>query len=737
MELHAKSLILFTLLFCQANQQIDVRHNKGLIESQCLNCDQNSDECTRSIEGNRLTFVNCGDEDIGWIAKVIAQETSVVAIDISHSGLRTMNGIDLHQNRKLKNFTAAYNNLNKFPLECLGGAPVIEEVDFSVNRLAYIELHTFEGLSTLTTINLSFNNINFVEKNAFIKLNHLINVDLSYNQLATIDKLQFCAKCKVTLHLKGNPLGWSQGSWADLLVIDLREDPVRFRAVLDDKKEGIFPSTDGTSMMEVHCSDQRFKLMLEFSIAKNQMENLPALLQCMGSTVKRLNLNGNFLGALNRTVFQRFTSLEVFMVADTQLAEFDFGLMNDGISSLDLSFNGLTSLANVAKVNEFGAMHDFKMAGNRIQNMHDLIRYLPADSPYLYVLDISDSFLGPLNQTTFERFTMVATLKLRNTGIAIANFDPFKPLWKLYDLDISNNNFENVDFSVLAKTLQKLHMLYASNCQIRNISEVIQYLGQELAELDLSNNFAHDLNEHLFKSFSKLNKFNLSNTNIKHFAPEIFQHLHYISDIDFSNNQLQELDFRLMPSDRVRELHINNNRLQRIMNLNHQLFSPPSKVNVAYNCLTDDFVNQILRNVTGIEFVTDPTKQKSNEECANHEKETNTVFIAVISVTLMIILCVCLVYRNTILYLLDKLKMAPMRSQPTTEPISNQINQIQSIKTTEIVTMDEPIYEELDDYLRYDKLWHEFHPKPVSKETQEMYNTSNRSSMDAPVNDLR
>lgn len=170
---------------------------------------------------------------------------------------------------------------------------------------------------------------------------------------------------------------------------------------------------------------------------------------------------------------------------------------------------------------------------------------------------------------------------------------------------------------------------------------MIQYLGGDIEQLNLSGNSVTDLNRNLFKSLSNLNSL-YCNTNIKYVSPDVFQYLSAVVVLDVSNNQLPELDFRLM-HQRIGEMHINNNRLQQIMNSKSGIFLTPNKFDIADNCFTDDHVKQILKNATGITFLTHAFKQKTKEECAKYNQEAlrsngNKIWIIIIVVISVIVI---------------------------------------------------------------------------------------------------
>lgn len=697
-------------------------------------CESNPrDGCHSIVEENRLTFRNCGNADIPKIAETIRRETTVVTIDISNAGLQSIDEIDLHLNGQLKKFDASKNKLRVFPKKCLSTSPTVEEIDLSDNDLRDVDFKDFVQNNRLTSVNLSSNEIGLMaltEIMDFSALKHLKNVDLSTNPISSIHRYLFCSDCVVSLHLEHSLFSLDTQlfriddnisiyfSWAEIKQICLRSDSNRFHMTLDDQYEWIEAIRDKNYNYhhEIHCGEQSMKTIERLFVGENRVENLSTLLQCLGPSLQTLQLSGNFLGSLNHTVFQRFTNLEDLRIVKTELVEFDFSVISKKMRYLDLSLNNVKTVSNPSKLEEFTKLQHFDVSENHMQNTPEMIAYLHK-SEELSILNLCDNYIGPVTKATFARINAnIKWLMLCNTQITITDFNPFESLDQLVILDISNNNLEDVDFAVMAPTLRKLWFFLASNCHIRNVSAVFQHFGRGIMQLDLSQNSASDLSSSLFESFTRLKKLNLSHTHM----PEP-----------------REMDLRLVPYS-VEELYINDNGLKSITNL--EGFSVPIKLDIAGNCFTSELTNQILANISEIGTLIDPFKQKSKEECAAYDRQipnssgdsTKIIIIVVISIATAVVVCVSFIYRQK---LYGKIKSAFSAAE------SKDAKSVagHSTATVDAVRWNEPIYEELDEspYVKYDELWHEFKPMPLSKENEGRYETTNNSNnTDLPVDKL-
>lgn len=150
-------------------------------------------------------------------------------------------------------------------------------------------------------------------------------------------------------------------------------------------------------------------------------------------------------------------------------------------------------------------LSETNLGGNRIGFVNEIINYL---SPHMIELDVSGNMVGELKATTFQKLFNLRRLNMRNTNLTFPNTNPFETFRNL-NFDLSQNNLEDVDFSTISNVLYGLVSLELSNCRIKNISVVIQYLRPSIKTLDLSQNFGN---------------IDLSNTNLMSLDSNLFKH---------------------------------------------------------------------------------------------------------------------------------------------------------------------------------------------------------------------
>lgn len=224
------------------------------------------------------------------------------------------------------------------------------------------------------------------------------------------------------------------------------------------------------------------------------------MMQLFSASIKKIEVSGNFVGTPNQSMFKRFINLEWLDLSDTMLTEFNFNILKceKTLQVLLISSNNLKYLNKTFLLENFNNLNAFSVFGNRLQSTPEVIQRL---RPSIEIFHLSDNFMGKLNPTTFRHLSNLYELKLSKINLSILDVNAFDELKDLQNLHISHNNMENTNFTI---SLSRLRRFHANNCEIKNSSEVIQYLGSNLGELNLFGNFIGKLNSGSFKSLVKL-----------------------------------------------------------------------------------------------------------------------------------------------------------------------------------------------------------------------------------------
>lgn len=643
------------------------------------------------------------------------------SIDVSSLNLDSLLFIKLigeHLNR----FNASYNVLSIIPPNYFINAPNLRKIDVSFNNLIEIESTTFAGAIKLTYIDLSFNRIAKIDDESFKHLNLLEFVNLMNNHIFQLN-FKFSDQTPLnTLNLENNPISYSAGydfcigntvktvhySWNQMKELELSAGN-HFTVVVNVKGDFEGIKLKSKNHFEFHCNKNSFIQLSRFIAGPNRSENVVDFLQCFSGNVKYLDLSGNFVGNLNADIFKRFVKLSILLLNDVKLTSFDFNVLisNKIISELDISFNNLTTVYNSSSMKILKTLSDFKAAGNRLNNTAEIIQNLNA---FAGVLDLSDSIVS-LNATTLSKFHEFDLLYLRNTDLSFSSVDPFDVIKMIHDLDISYNNLSEIDLSVLANTLQKLWRFRCAHCQIRNALDIMQYMNKNLHLLDLSGNSLEHVGDNMFKIPNNINFLNLSDANISSFDFSVFRYFVQLKIIRLSQNNLREIDAQFLPYNAV-NLHLEDNDLVRIDNLNRTLYPYLSYLDISHNRLPCKYLVELVKEWNDT-FLDDPWQQKHGKDCrleSSHsiEHADTTNFWPIIAIVLTII--------GIVIGAAFFFGVWQPRRGSSSENYQHQSDFNSNNEQSETTSYcSEEIYEEIGPTtITYDKLKFDFSPLPIS-----------------------
>lgn len=617
---------LLCVLFDESNKSI---------EFYCNNFSQNvpvSCSTLKNIHTNTSLFrvllpafahIKCSGCDNNFLSEAIRNATNLSTIDMSYSDYDSLELIDFNTKSLIK-IDASHNQLTEVSSKFFKRISDLHEIDTSFNQFKSIDLYSFKGFSDLRKINMSKNHIRTVHEKAFASLGKLKIVDLSYNEIHSVLMYRFNSEFIVDLHLENNPItefscnmtpmmtGVSLFiSWSNIEVLNIDCKGDRFRVVNSGKPSGIFRGPDG--IYEMNCDDQSFiNMKVMWIFYSNLVENISEMLSCFSSTLEELQISENFVGKINETVFQRFTNLTFIGFDDTQLLEFDFNIIRSKhLKEFYISSNSLVQLKGLSAMKAFENLTEFHADNNGWKNSHQIIQNIPSE--HLHTLNLMHNYIGAVNDLNFQRFANLKHLWLKNTSLLLSNYDPFEALTLLNDLNISNNNFSNFNFSILRNTLMKLNTLNVANCQIEDISNIVLNTGKPLKYLNLSGNSGKVINDgnFLFSDLlTNLRILNLSNMNISIFSFLKLVHQEELHELNLSKNRLNILSLMFKPQ-KLKDLDVSNNLLKEI---NYIEWYPSLILNISNNCFGSHYV-RFVKSITNQNFPQNDYRQENQSQC--------------------------------------------------------------------------------------------------------------------------
>lgn len=588
------------------------------------------DDCSEQIlpiEPSEVNHFRIGGCDQHLVSSEIKTFDNIQVLDVSRAGFDSLNWLDLRL-QNLKVFNASHNVLTKIPSWFFKNARKITEVDLSYNQLTNINVDAFQLAKHLTKIHLSNNQLHSSDHVAFGLAKNLEYVDLRQNRFWEVPVLKENRQLK-EIHLELNPIrnfSCSYMQWMDHVSIFVSWKSVqtfsgdrgcseRFLHIVHNQTEGVFITSNGT--YELHCHNQSFELLGNFTAGPNAFENVAAILPCLGPSIETINLANNLMTTLDSTAFKPFFNLTRLSLRNTNLSEFNFNafVYQIEVNELDISQNNLKSLNNIALLDSrpWDKLRELNVSGNQLTDARDLIKHLKS---IVKRLDLSGNYVGSLNSTSLEWLTALETLRLSNTSLSIADGrNPFERLYRLSAIDISHNNLENINIKSFATTLRVLSELHATNCQFKNASEVIKHLGPLTKLLDLSHNFVGKLNSQTFELFPYLKHLNLSSANISNISNDSLQYQSNLQTLDLSNNNLSEIDLGMV-TNKLEFLDLARNNLTVIHNFTKSEFPRLNSIAISNNQLSCEILlHHVKHDWAGFQFVDDPYEQKHGENC--------------------------------------------------------------------------------------------------------------------------
>lgn len=730
--------------FNESQKSLEIDCNKPII-NDCV-----SAERWPIAEVSQVLHLKTLECPLKSVQNTVKMASNLISIDFSSSSHETLVTFPFVQHQ-LQTINASHNEFTQIPANFLLRAPTVIELDFSYNLLERIESTAFIGGSNLQRIHLSYNQIAIIADDAFTNLTQLQYVNLNGNQCHWIDMFRNNKQMR-SLHIAENPIYnfdcnhflkmssiTVMISWKDVRYFHTNCQGNHFNVFLNNtnRSESILPA-----QREVYCTEQSFKSIQQFSAGRSKFENIGKMLQCFaGPTLKEIDLSGNFVGAINRTVFARFTNLEWISLSDTILLDFNFDMLiaqTKKLERLDISFNNLLNLRRPELIRNFIQLKQFIAAECQLQNALEIISNLPSTIQYL---DLSGNCVGHISAGTFQRLQHLHTLKLNSTQLSWAEkTNPFEYCENLRILDISQNPLNDVNFVWLSATLQNLTDFNAANCQLQNAVRIIEYFGSELLQLDLSGNQLGQFDSGTFESLINLKTLSLSNVGLTSFDPEMLRAQQHLRFLNISHNQLTQMAFHVMPETLVK-LDIEWNDLMVIWNFDRTHLPALESVSISKNRLQCRQLQDIKRNWDGLKFSGDPMDQKYGN--CNDDEQRNMIvnessmevsavgsgdfssqlqyLLVIVAPIIGIILMGCIgfaFYRQFRTFF----KSSDEKISFNTVCNENEVHK----KPSPNDNCADHIYEEIDDSIEYDRLRFDTDPLPLTNVGSHYHNVNVR-----------
>lgn len=174
------------------------------------------------------------------------------------------------------------------------------------------------------------------------------------------------------------------------------------------------------------------------------------------ATITQNNLMDIFLNTMD--------NLETSCINDHQNIILNISIsLNQSVTSLQICDGKFQWIFNR---NDFINIHHLNLSSSHLENLLEIVH---AASPLLETLDLSNNFLGDLNENTFRTFINLKHLNLSHTNMSNLKLETIYHQNNLEVLDISYNNLNKINFYPF---LRKFQNLLSLNLEANNLTEI-------------------------------------------------------------------------------------------------------------------------------------------------------------------------------------------------------------------------------------------------------------------------
>lgn len=313
----------------------------------------------------------------------------------------------------------------------------LQQMIASHNGLANIPADLFSSNFEMTKIDFSFNRITKFDPHTFDNVCKLKTANFSFNEIESL-------RTSIFAHL------------VDLEYLDFSNNRIE------------------TIDSEFLVNNKKLK---RFWLNNNQVKHLTCEFL---TTTTQNNLLDIFLNTID--------NLETSCINDHQNLLLNVSILsNQSATSLQISNGKFQWIFNK---NDFINIRHLNLSSNHLENLLEIVH---ASSSLLETLDLSNNFLGDLNESTFETFINLKHLSLKHTNMTNLKLETFYHQNNLEVLDISYNNLNKVDFYPFFRKFQHLLSLNLEANNLTEIDNVTRPYFPKLATLGISkNNFSCD-----------------------------------------------------------------------------------------------------------------------------------------------------------------------------------------------------------------------------------------------------
>ncbi|KAF7491731.1 Protein toll [Sarcoptes scabiei] len=352
--------------------------------------------------------------------------------------------------------------------QIIKGLEKLEYLELNSNKLDQIPANAFNSARSLQKLYLNRNEIEKIHPDAFDGLNALLSLDLSSNQLSNLDTVTFRPLRNLQyLTLKSNQLRYLNESLFQtnerLSTLDLsRNNQLKpLASMLFEHQVNSLSnlSLAFCNLSQISSNDRKFfhslTNLVEFDFKGNKLSNLTTDgLFAWNRRLKRLDFSQNKIKQIDSNIFTTNSSQIVDVSLDrNRLENLPENLFQNArnIRRLNLSYNRLQQTHPITFV-LLRQLEELDLSHNQIKTLNTRNNQLPFGiGGLLRKIDLSHNNLSDfdqeINEINWRLYVSIAELDLKHNNFAGTLSMPLFVASKeeTFKLDISHNKFNSVD----------------------------------------------------------------------------------------------------------------------------------------------------------------------------------------------------------------------------------------------------------------------------------------------------
>lgn len=323
-------------------------------------------------------------------------------------------------------------NLETIHADDLKHSKYLEQIIVAQNRLTTIPASLFSYTTELTSLDFSYNQIRELDPFLFDVAHKLTTINFSYNSIEMLNKRIF-------------------SKLIDLEAIDFSDNKIQ------------------TIENPLLIYNKKLK---SFNLRNNQIFHFECEFMLTLTDAPMLQISLNTLIDLKTKCANERTHME-FNVESSPIESSTTLKIADG------EFEWIFSKMDYMK------LRNLNFSNSHIKNISALLEEASAE---LTTLDLTNTFVGVLNEKTFQKFTNLNFLYLSRTNLSNFKFETFYHQRNLHVLDISYNNLNSIDFYLFLRNFQYLESLNLEGNNLTDIDSITGAHFPKLSTLAISKN---------------------------------------------------------------------------------------------------------------------------------------------------------------------------------------------------------------------------------------------------------